>query len=94
MNIAKLKQWRRPSLALFVVGVIAFVALLSLDHRTLFIGVALVTFGSLGFFVFTEGFLFSPPERAKTDIWLARLFFFLIVPVVLGLAIELVTRSL
>jgi hypothetical protein len=92
MDISKVKRWRPISLVLFGAGVIALIASLPFRGEMVFALIGLLSFGCLGFFVFTEGFLFSPPERTKFGIWNARLFLFFIAIAAVNLLVHLVTR--
>jgi hypothetical protein len=75
MSAAVLKRLRPVYLVLFFVGIVGFVVAAQNANHTASGVAGLVTFTSLGFFVFTEAFLFSPPQRAPSSIWLARVFF-------------------
>ena len=89
MNATMLKRLRPASLALFVAGVAAVIAAMETGNHSAFLAAGLVTFGGLGFFAFTEAFLFPPPERAPFDVWLARVFFLLNALAVFSLAHQL-----
>jgi hypothetical protein len=80
-------------LAAFVLGLIATVASMAVDHKTILFLAALAMLGGLTFFAFTEAFLFSPPERSKFAIWRARVFFLATALAALSLILEAVTPA-
>jgi hypothetical protein len=88
MSAVTLKRYRPASLVLFGVGFLCMIAAMLSASHTAFSVAALITFAGLGFFVFTEGFLFPPPERALFSIWLARAFFLVNALAVLSLAYQ------
>ena len=94
MQISNLKRWRMGALLLCAAAIAATIVAMPRGNPLLFASSALLAFSSLGFFVFTEAFLLPPPQRAKTDIWMARVFLVPIVFVVLGLAFALLTGEL
>ena len=89
MSHEKIKRWRPVSLVLMAIGCVGFVLAMIGQRHILFFMAALVAFSSAGFFLFTEAFLFTPPERTRGGIWVARFFFILCVPVLLGIAATL-----
>ena len=85
MSHERIKRWRPLSLTLMVIGCVGIVLAMLGQRETLFLVAALVASSSLAFFVFTEGFLFTLPERTRLGIWVARFYFVLSVPVVVGI---------
>ena len=93
MDIANVKRWRPISLILFGAGVAAMIAPMPFHDEMAFAMIGLLSAGALGFFVFTEAFLFSPPERTKFGIWNARLFLLFIVIAVVNVLAQLLSRN-
>ena len=59
-------------LTLFGVGAVAVFAILPTDFERFFLLLFVASYvGMLGFLV-TEAFAFTPPQRSKMNIWLAR----------------------
>ena len=90
MNTAVLKRWRPVSLALAPLGFIGFLTAAWLKGGyALQLFSALVGFGSLSYFLFTEAFLYTPGERSGANVWTSRVFFALSVIVTGGLLVAL-----
>lgn len=92
MNSTALKRYRPASLVLFGVSFIfVVVALLSANHNLLEFS-ALFAFAGIGYFMYTEAFLFSPPARSSFNVWLARALFVVNVLVVAVLVFQLLNK--
>lgn len=89
MNNETIKKYRLYSIVTFAIGVIAFTVSMSMKGNTFFLISGFIAFSSMSFFLFTEAFLFPEPERSRLNIYAARFFFVLTIPVILELLITL-----
>ena len=91
MSIVSLKAHRMKAIILGALGVVAFIfSLFTSENNLPLLLSGLVAFSSMSFFCFTEAFLFSSTERTKLNIWAARLYFVLSIPVVIGILLAIV----
>ena len=90
MNNEIIKKYRLYSIVTFAIGVIAFTVSMSMKGNTFFLISGFVAFCSMSFFLFTEAFLFPVPERSRLNIYAARFFFVLTIPVILELLLALI----
>jgi len=89
MNNETIKKYRLYSIVTFAIGVIAFTVSMSMKGNTFFLISGFIAFSSMSFFRFTEALLFPEPERSRLNIYAARFFFVLTIPVILELLITL-----
>jgi len=89
MSHGKFKRWRLLSLTLMAIGCAGTVLAVLGQREALFLVAALIASSGLAFFVFTEAFLFAPPERTRLGIWISRVYFVLSVPVVVAIVATL-----
>jgi hypothetical protein len=73
MDTRKISLGRKVSLAMFFVGMVAF-AVCAGEHEVGYLFAALLMFGGLAFFTFTEAFLVQSSRHTKIGMWSARLF--------------------
>lgn len=91
MNKENLIKLRTLSIICFSFGALAFVITMFLAGNFLFLLAGLVSFSGMSCFLFTEAFLYSSETRSIFNIWMARLFFFLSLPIQLGILYALVS---
>ena len=89
MKINNLKKYRISALIGFAVGAFLFFFAMVNGQERLFHVTGMITYACLSFFLFTEAFVFLPPERSRFSIRLAKISFFLSLPGVLGIIVSL-----
>jgi hypothetical protein len=92
MNNETIKKYRLYSIITFAIGVVAFTLSMSMKGNDTFLLSGLIAFSSMSFFLFTEAFLFPEPARSKFNIYAARFFFVLTIPVILELLVTFVKQ--
>ncbi len=92
MNKENIKKYRLYSIIVFAIGVVGFTVSMSMTGNTFFLISGLIAFSSMSFFLFTEAFLFPVPERSRLNIYAARFFFVLTIPVILELLVAIVKQ--
>ena len=70
-----MKHVRIISASVFLISIVLWGFALIGDGPFAYDMTSLLLWGSLGTFCFTEGFMFSPPQRTKFNIYGARFFF-------------------
>jgi hypothetical protein len=90
MNNETIKKYRLYSIVAFAVGAVAFTVSMSMKGNTFFLISGLIAFSSMSFFLFTEAFLFPVPERSRLNVYAARFFFVLTIPVLLELLLAVI----
>jgi hypothetical protein len=90
MNKDNIKKYRLYSVVVFAIAVVGFTVSMSMKGNAFFLISGLIAFSSMSYFLFTEAFFFPVPERSKLNIYVARFFFVLTIPVILELLIALV----
>ncbi len=61
--------------AVFLVSLTLFGLAAAADNALALYSIAIIAFGSVAVFCFTEGFLVEPSSRTRLNIYLARFFF-------------------